>query len=68
MSRPILMGLDNTGDLVWELPNGRWTWGDTPEAAMSHRRTFEPDRYVEKYGDPTYQPWISDLLQEWGHH
>lgn len=47
--QPLWMGVDNTGDHVWRLPNGRWTWGETAQDAMARERTFTPDRYVEKY-------------------
>lgn len=50
---PILIGMDSAGDLVWQLPNGRWTWGESAKEAMTRPRTFLPDRYVEKYGQPT---------------
>jgi hypothetical protein len=49
---PVWMGVDDSGDQVWRLPDGRWTWGDTPEAALAQTRTFTPDRYVMKYGEP----------------
>lgn len=47
---PRFLGQDNSGDFVWELPNGRWTWGNDPASAMTRKRTFTPDRYQEKYG------------------
>lgn len=47
---PVFLGVDSNGDTVWELPSGRWTWGDDPLAAVTRQRTFTPDRYLEKYG------------------
>lgn len=49
---PIRVGVDEAGDIVWQLPNGRWTWGLTAQDAAAQVRTFEPERYVEKYGRP----------------
>jgi hypothetical protein len=49
---PRFLGIDGSGDFVWELATGRWTWGDDPHAAVTRERTFEPERYVEKYGRP----------------
>jgi hypothetical protein len=49
---PRFLGIDGSGDFVWELADGRWTWGDDPHAAADRRRTFEPVRYIEKYGRP----------------
>jgi len=49
---PRFLGLDESGDLVWELANGRWCFGDDPHQAARQRRTFEPERYVIKYGAP----------------
>jgi hypothetical protein len=49
---PDFLGIDEQGDKVWELPDGRWTWGETAEEAMERARTFEPYEYVEKYGEP----------------
>jgi hypothetical protein len=50
---PRFLGVDDAGDNVWELENGRWTWGDEPYDAICRARTFEPERYVDKYGEPT---------------
>jgi hypothetical protein len=49
---PRFLGVDGSGDFVWELPTGRWTWGDSPYDAAFRERTFEPERYIEKYGRP----------------
>lgn len=49
---PRFLGIDGSGDYVWELANGRWTWGDDPHGAATKERTFEPERYCEKYGAP----------------
>lgn len=49
-SYPHFLGTDSNGDFVWELPTGRWTWGDDPYQAATRQRTFTPDRYLEKYG------------------
>lgn len=49
---PRFLGTDDGGDYVWELANGRWTWGDDPHGAATKERTFEPERYCEKYGAP----------------
>jgi hypothetical protein len=49
---PRFLGIDGSGDFVWELATGRWTWGDDPHAAATRERTFEPERYVGKYGRP----------------
>jgi len=50
---PRFLGIDDGGSCVWELENGRWCWGDDPYHAARPVRTFEPDRYVSKYGTPT---------------
>jgi hypothetical protein len=50
---PRFLGEDDAGDFVWELADGRWTWGDTPHDAFTRARRFEPDRYVDKFGEPT---------------
>jgi hypothetical protein len=50
---PRFLGTDTSGDSVWELANGRWTFGDEPWSAVDKDRTFEPERYVQKYGVPT---------------
>lgn len=47
---PRFLGVDDHGDMVWELADGRWTWADDPLMATQRRRTFEPSRYLEKYG------------------
>lgn len=47
---PRFIGVDGSADFVWELASGRWTWGETPYDAADRKRTFTPDRYVEKYG------------------
>lgn len=57
---PRFLGKDSNGDFVWELANGRWTWGDDPFQAALRQRTFNPDRYVEKYGAP--EPLMTDGL------
>jgi hypothetical protein len=49
---PRFLGYDNSGDAVWELASGRWTWGDHPRDAEGRPCTFEPARYIEKYGVP----------------
>lgn len=49
---PKFLGYDGSGDCVWELENGRWTWGVSPRDATYRDRTFEPVRYIEKYGRP----------------
>jgi len=49
---PRFLGVDGNGDFVWELANGRWTWGDDPFQVANRKRTFEPERYIEKYGRP----------------
>lgn len=49
---PRFLGVDGSGDFVWELETGRWTWGDSPRDAAFRGRTFEPARYIEKYGRP----------------
>ena len=53
---PRFLGVDENGDFVWELANGRWTWGDDPHQAADRKRTFTADRYVEKYGAPQPLP------------
>jgi len=50
---PRFLGVDDSGDFVWELADGRWTWGSDPYDAACRRRTFEPERFTEKYGAPT---------------
>lgn len=50
---PRFLGIDDSGSCVWERADGRWCWGDDPYHAARQVRTFEPDRYVEKYGAPT---------------
>ena len=50
---PRFLGVDDGGSYVWELENGRWTWGDDPQHAARLVRTFEPEQYVIKYGTPT---------------
>jgi hypothetical protein len=50
MIRAVYIGTDNSGDRVWRLPSGRWTWGDTEEQALTRERTFTPERYEDKYG------------------
>lgn len=49
---PRFLGVDGSGDFVWEMESGRWTWGDDPHDANGKTRTFEPERYIEKYGRP----------------
>lgn len=49
---PRFLGVDGSGDFVWELATGRWTWGESPYDAANRERTFEPERYIEKYGRP----------------
>jgi len=49
---PRFLGYDGSGDYVWELADGRWTWGVSPRDAADRARTFEPVRYIEKYGRP----------------
>ncbi len=49
---PRFLGVDGNGDFVWELADDRWTWGDDPFQAANRKRTFEPERYIEKYGRP----------------
>lgn len=49
---PRFLGMDGSGDFVWELESGRWTWGDDPHAAITKQRTFEPVEYIGKYGRP----------------
>lgn len=49
---PRFLGVDGSGDFVWELDTGRWTWGESPYDAANRGRTFEPVRYIEKYGRP----------------
>jgi hypothetical protein len=50
---PRYLGTDPSGSDVWELENGRWTFADTPWQAVHMTRTFEPERYVGKYGVPS---------------
>lgn len=47
---PEFIGYDNSGDKVWQLVDGRWTWGETAGRALQQARTFTPERFVEKYG------------------
>lgn len=47
---PRFLGVDDGGDFVWELANGRWTWGDDPMDAVNKTRTFTADHYLGKYG------------------
>lgn len=47
---PRFIGVDDSGDYVWELESGRWTFGDDPYSAATRTRTFEPERYLDKYG------------------
>jgi hypothetical protein len=49
---PRFLGVDDSGDFVWLLADGRWTWGSDPYDAACRRRTFEPERFTEKYGAP----------------
>jgi hypothetical protein len=51
---PRFLGMDGTGDFVWELENGRWTWGADPWDAIGRVgiRTFTPAEYIDKYGRP----------------
>lgn len=58
---PRFLGVDSNGDFVWELASGRWTWGDDPYQANDRKRTFTPDRYLDKYGPVTQLP-ASGLL------
>lgn len=50
---PRFLGVDDDGTYVWELADGQWTWADDPDQAVRRVRTFEPERYVGKYGVPT---------------
>lgn len=50
---PRFLGIDTSGDSVWELADGRWTFGDEPWSAVDKTRKFEPERYIVKYGVPT---------------
>ena len=50
MSELTWIGIDNSGDRVWELPSGQWTWGDTEAEAAGRERRMSPTRYEEKYG------------------
>lgn len=59
---PRFIGMDDNGDFVWELADGRWTWGSDPYDAACRKRTFTPDRYEEKYGKP--KP-LADLGPKW---
>lgn len=61
---PTLIGMDYAGDLVWQLPNGRWTWGESAMEAMTRPRTFQPARYIEKYGAPTPLPGAGSLAED----
>ena len=66
---PRFLGVDDAGDRVWELPDGRWTWGEDAADAAGQARTFEPARYAEKYGSPTAQGetrTIEELVAELG--
>jgi len=49
---PRFLGYDGSSDCVWELADGRWTWGNTAHDAADMGCTFEPVRYIEKYGRP----------------
>lgn len=51
---PRFLGVDGSGDFVWELENGRWTWGQSPNEAWAQGqiRSLEPERYIDKYGRP----------------
>lgn len=49
---PRFLGVDGSGDFVWELADGRWTWGEDPHSAATRTRTFKPEEYVDKYGRP----------------
>jgi len=61
---PRFLGQDSNYDFVWELANGRWTWGDSPREAVVRPRTFTPDRYLEKYGPVTAQaPFSSRAIE-----
>jgi len=55
---PRFLGIDDGGDFVWELANGRWTWGDDPLDAIWKTRTFAPDHYLDKYGPMASMPKI----------
>lgn len=50
---PRYLGVDDSGSCTWELADGRWCWADDPYHAARQRRTFTPERYVDKYGTPT---------------
>jgi hypothetical protein len=61
---PRFLGQDSNYDFVWELADGRWTWGDSPREAVVRPRTFTPDRYLEKYGPVTAQaPFSSRAIE-----
>ncbi len=61
---PRFIGIDGNGDYVWELADGRWTWGNDPYDAAARKRTFTPDRYVDKYGDPVTLTNLPTRLRE----
>lgn len=51
-TQPRYVGTDESGDQVWELPDGRWSWGSTAKDAAERGRSFTPEDYVAKYGEP----------------
>lgn len=60
---PRFLGVDDGGDFVWELADGRWTWGDNPYDAAKRGRTFTPDRYQEKYGLQVDEPFTARAIE-----
>lgn len=54
------LGVDETGDRVFRLPDGRWTWGEDPQDAAKNPVRFDPERYVEKYRWPVGPGQVRD--------
>lgn len=61
---PRFLGIDDSGSCVWALADGRWCWGDDPYHASRQTRTFEPERYVVKYGTPTPIRTLAELAAD----
>lgn len=63
-TEPAYLGVDDCGDQVWQLPNGRWVWGeDVADATrMGEIRSFTPERYIDKYGWPSLVPYGRTVL------
>lgn len=63
---PRFLGTDAHGSDVYELADGRWTWGDDPHVAQrrTRTRTFTPADYIAKYGRPSATDEERDVKAE----